>query len=37
MLGAQENKNMEDGDGTATSVNKENNSKDLVRKETSGN
>jgi hypothetical protein len=27
---------MEDGDGTATSVNKENDSEDLGRKETSG-
>ncbi len=33
---AEENKNMEDSEGTAPSVNKENNSKDLGRKETSG-
>jgi hypothetical protein len=31
---AEENKNMEDNNSPATSVNKENDSKDLVRKET---
>jgi hypothetical protein len=36
-VGAEENKNMEDGDGTATSVNKENNSEEIGRKETSVN
>ncbi len=36
-VGAEENKYMDNGDSTATSFNKENDSKDLVWKETSVN